>query len=71
MREVRVAQNVFLISRDVLPATLCYHHGTSAKRCWWSQAGSWEIHIESGREQYFTLVWRGKVRKHLIYRNDA
>jgi hypothetical protein len=35
----------------------------------WAQAGSWEIHVLPGHEQYFTLVIDRTVRAHLVYRD--
>jgi hypothetical protein len=52
------------------PATLCYQHGTSRKRC---ASGAlyqpWTVVVLPGRQQYLTLQVGGKTVARVVYRN--
>ncbi len=66
---VNVGRIARLYAPNDPPATLCYQHGTSAKRCVYSKWGFWELRIQPSRDQYFTLRVGGKVVARLVYRN--
>ena len=49
------------------PATLCYKHGSSRKRC--ANGHVWYVVVLPGRQQYLTLQVGGKTVARLVYRN--
>src|SRR5215469_7910990 len=49
------------------PATLCYQHGPSSRRCSASPHGMWTVRLLSGHDQFFTLRVSGKTVARIVY----
>jgi hypothetical protein len=66
---LRVGESAYFASSLIVPATLCYRHGSSRVHCRRSSAGGFYVAVLSGRQQFFSLRMNGKVVARLVYRN--